>query len=80
MIAYVDENGNITSTPPDPNKRKKIIDAESIEVAVPRQKPVEAADLKPNTRVFVRAGKNLGDQIEAYQIIWGEILHPTQPR
>ena len=41
---------------------------------------VEAADLKPNTRVFVRAGKNLGDQIEAYQIIWGEILQPTQPR
>lgn len=41
---------------------------------------VEAADLKPNTRVFVRAGKNLGDQIEAYQVIWGEILQPTQPR
>ena len=41
---------------------------------------VEAADLKPNTRVFVRAGKNLEDQIEAYQIIWGEILQPAQPR
>jgi hypothetical protein len=37
---------------------------------------VEAADLKPNTRVFVRAGKNLDDEIEAYQIIWGEILKP----
>ena len=24
MIAYVDENGMITSTPPDPNKKKKI--------------------------------------------------------
>lgn len=41
---------------------------------------VEAADLKPNTRVFVRAGKNLDDQIEAYQVIWGEILQPGQPR
>jgi hypothetical protein len=41
---------------------------------------VEAADLKPNTRVFVRAGKNLEDQVEAYQVIWGEILQPTQPR
>ena len=41
---------------------------------------VEAADLKPNIRVFVRAGKNLDDQIEAYQIIWGEILEPVQPR
>jgi len=41
---------------------------------------VEAADLKPNTRVFVRAGKSLDDQIEAYQVIWGEILQPRQPR
>ena len=44
MIAYVDEYGNITSTPPDPTKRKKI-DAENIEIGVPKQKPVEAADL-----------------------------------
>jgi hypothetical protein len=41
---------------------------------------VEAADLKPNTRVFVRAGKNFEDQVEAYQVIWGEILQPAQPR
>lgn len=41
---------------------------------------VEARDLKPNTRVFIRAGKNLDDQIEAYQIIWGEILEPVQSR
>ena len=38
---------------------------------------VDRADLRPNTRVFVRAGKNLQDQVEAYQIIWGEILEPT---
>ncbi len=41
---------------------------------------VEAADLKPNMRVFVRAGKNLEDQIEAYQVIWGEILQPAEAR
>jgi hypothetical protein len=29
-----------------------------------------------NTRVFVRAGKNLDDEVEAYQIIWGDILQP----
>jgi hypothetical protein len=39
---------------------------------------VEAAELKPSTRVFVRAGENLDDQIEAYQIVWGDILEPTQ--
>jgi hypothetical protein len=32
--------------------------------------------LKLHTRVFVRAGRNLDDQPEAYQVIWGEILQP----
>jgi cold shock CspA family protein len=36
MLAYVDENGNITSTPPDPTK-KKVINEEEIEISVPRQ-------------------------------------------
>ena len=36
MIAYVDENGNITSTPPDPTKKKEIKE-EDIEINVPRQ-------------------------------------------
>ena len=34
MIAYVDEYGNITSTPPDPAKKEKI-KAEDIEVGIP---------------------------------------------
>ena len=33
MIAYVDENGNLSSTPPDPTKKKKI-DVEDIEIGV----------------------------------------------
>jgi hypothetical protein len=37
---------------------------------------VDAASLKPNTRVFVRAGRNLDDELEAYQVVWGEILFP----
>lgn len=39
---------------------------------------VEAAVLQPNMRVFVRAGKNFYDQVEAYQVIWGTILDPAQ--
>jgi hypothetical protein len=35
---------------------------------------VEFADLRPNMRVFVRAGKDLYQQTEAYQVIWGVIL------
>lgn len=36
MIAYVDENGRLTDTPPDPTKKKKI-DASTIEIGVPRR-------------------------------------------
>ena len=36
MIAYVDENGMITSTPPDPNK-KKDVKLKDIEVGVPKK-------------------------------------------
>lgn len=39
---------------------------------------VEPSVLKPNTRVFVRAGRNLDDDLEVYQVIWGEILAPNR--
>jgi hypothetical protein len=37
---------------------------------------VDSASLKTNTRVFVRAGKDLYNQVEAYQVTWGTILDP----
>jgi hypothetical protein len=37
---------------------------------------VTAAELKANTRVFVRGAKNFEDDLEAYQVVWGEILEP----
>ena len=37
MMAYVDENGQLTSTPPDPLKVRKPIDASEIELGVPRR-------------------------------------------
>lgn len=45
MMAYLDENGNIVDTPPDPLKKKKVISADSIELGVPKREdndvPVE---------------------------------------
>jgi cold shock CspA family protein len=49
MIAYVDEYGNITSTPPDLTKRT-VINVEDIEIGVPKNTSDEAADY---TRVGV---------------------------
>ena len=44
MLAYIDENGNLSSKPPDP--RKKItINAEDIEIGVPKQEPMNPEDL-----------------------------------
>jgi cold shock CspA family protein len=40
MMAYIDENGNITSVPPDPEK-KKVFLAEDIEIGVPKRPEVE---------------------------------------
>lgn len=44
MLAYVDEYGNITDTPPDPT-RKKVIKAENIEIGIPKQEAPDPADL-----------------------------------
>ena len=44
MLAYMDENGNLCSQPPDP--RKKIqVKAEDIEIGVPKQVPINPEDL-----------------------------------
>ena len=39
---------------------------------------VGLAALQPNMRVFIRAGKNIYEQVEAYQVIWGSILDPKR--
>lgn len=37
---------------------------------------MERSNLDISTRVFIRAGKNLEGGIEAYQVMWGDILEP----
>jgi len=44
MMAYIDENGNISSTPPDPS-RKREINVEDIQLGPGRQLPEEPAEL-----------------------------------
>jgi cold shock CspA family protein len=40
MMAYLDENGNLTSVPPDP-RSKKIFRQEDMQISVPKQEEVE---------------------------------------
>lgn len=38
--------------------------------------PTGPEQLRPNTRISVRAGTNLDQELEAYQIVWGRIEGP----
>ena len=61
MIAYVDEFGNITSTPPDPTLKKTIIKAEDIQLGVPKSLPQDPADLiRKGTVTFFNDSKGYG--------------------
>ena len=59
MIAYVDEYGNITDTPPDPANRKKIV-AESIETGVPKREKEEITSIRKGKVDFFDSSKGFG--------------------
>lgn len=60
MFAYVDDNGNITSTPPDP-KRKRVIKTEDIQIGISRQADIDPADLiRKGTVTFFNESKGYG--------------------
>ncbi len=60
MLAYIDDEGNITSTPPDP-KQKKVINQEDIAIGVAKQAPADPADLiRSGTVTFFNTSKGYG--------------------
>ncbi len=60
MFAYVDHNGNISTTPPDLT-RKVQFNTEDIQISVSRQEPVDPADLiRKGTITFFNTEKGYG--------------------
>jgi cold shock CspA family protein len=59
MMAYLDENGNLTDTPPDPG-RKKTFTLEEIQISVPRQEHTAEAKLKTGTVTYYVKDKGFG--------------------
>ena len=60
MLAYVDDNGNISSTPPDP-KNKRIVKQEDIQIGISRQEALDPADLiRKGTVTFFNDAKGFG--------------------
>ena len=59
MIAYVDEDGNLTDTPPDLTKKKKI-DASKIEIGVPKREKEEIITTRMGRVEFFNDSKGYG--------------------
>ncbi|HMN05632.1 MAG TPA: cold shock domain-containing protein [Flavobacteriales bacterium] len=59
MMAYVDENGMITDTPPDPNARVEI-DASEIVLGIPPKEEVEEDPVRTGKLDFFDYSKGFG--------------------
>jgi len=58
MMAYIDENGNISSTPPDPRNRK-MFNQEDIQIGVPKREDV-IEPVRTGTVSFFNDAKGFG--------------------
>lgn len=59
MLAYVDENGNISSTPPDPQKKKNIRE-EDIVIGVAKQQDIPVDVIRKGIVSFFNESKGYG--------------------
>ncbi|RYD80288.1 MAG: cold shock domain-containing protein [Sphingobacteriales bacterium] len=60
MMAYVDENGNITALPPDPSK-KRVINTEDIQISTPKQEaPAPGEAIRKGVVSFFNESKGYG--------------------
>jgi cold shock CspA family protein len=60
MMAYVDENGVITDTPPDPNKKRKEIKAENIQLGYKKEDMPEEDPIHEGKVSFFNDDKGYG--------------------
>ncbi|WP_336515651.1 cold shock domain-containing protein [Pollutibacter soli] len=60
MMAYLDENGNLTSVPPDPNNKVEF-SLDDIEISVPKQEELSPEDLiRKGVITFFNSAKGFG--------------------
>ncbi len=60
MMAYVDEFGNISDTPPDPTVKREEVDAESIELGVPKREEIVMDSVRKGKVEFFNDQKGFG--------------------
>ena len=60
MIAYVDEEGNFSSTPPDPKQKKKEISTEDIQIGAAKRETIEEDVVRTGIVTFFNESKGYG--------------------
>ena len=80
MMAYIDEHGNITSTPPDPSKRIKI-NSEDIIIGVAKQEDVPYDTVRNGIVSFFNESKGYGfiKDMQTQESIFVHINALTEP-
>jgi cold shock CspA family protein len=59
MLAYIDENGNLSATPPDPRKMK-VVNQEDMQISVPKYVPGEQETVRTGVVTFFNHDKGFG--------------------
>lgn len=81
MIAYVDEFGMITSSPPDPEK-KIVVAAESIELKITKNNPQSAPDfLRKGVIISFNESKGYGfiRELESHKSVFFHVNNLLEP-
>jgi cold shock CspA family protein/ribosomal protein S18 len=60
MMAYIDENGNISDTPPDPTKKRKEIKLQDIQISIPVNQTSEEDLIRTGVVTFYNESKGYG--------------------
>jgi cold shock CspA family protein len=80
MMAYVDDDGNITSTPPDPRK-KKIINHEDIEIGVAKRVEEVRETVRNGVVTFFNDAKGYGfiNDLQSQESVFVHINQLSEP-
>ena len=81
MLAYVDENGNLSDSPPDPT-RKKEINLEDIQIGAAKQRPIDPADIQRTGVVtFFNDAKGYGfiNDLKSQESVFVHINQVSEP-
>ena len=80
MMAYVDDDGNITSTPPDPRK-KKIINHEDIQIGVAKRIEEVRETVRNGVVTFFNDAKGYGfiNDLQSQESVFVHINQLSEP-